>query len=473
MQIFVDILIMIVILGVLISLHEAGHLASAKLFKIYCFEYSSGFGPKLLKVRRKGGETYFSIRAIPLGGYVSMYGEEGAVPEGEEEPAKERSLESKPLWQKLIVFVAGVTVNYLLGLILIFIAVSVFPTYYNGWGYLTPTSGEPLSSAYAPLTLDSASDLYNQVRAALAARDSSLTPEDHLLYAGTVYTFQDGELQYQYQVLDGMVEMEHQKSNGSYEAIGKFAVVYGPDALTKAHDLASDLALFPIIEGEETDPRYAEVGIPNQIDFAGKSQFTLKDAVGEGSYRFKMKLRFLPKLGGDATRPIAASSFAESWDKRVEIEQTVQNKDGVWASFGAQIDVLAIRNSWSEAWEEWAYRVPWANIAIFKGLASIFTSGISNLSGIVGMTAQVGAVMAMGGASMIFLYAGLISINLAIFNLLPFPGLDGWQILVGTIERIIKRKINPKVKGIVSYIGLGLLVLLAVAVTIKDIIGLF
>ena len=74
---------------------------------------------------------------------------------------------------------------------------------------------------------------------------------------------------------------------------------------------------------------------------------------------------------------------------------------------------------------------------------------------------------------MIFLYAGLISINLAFFNLLPFPGLDGWQIVVAIVEKIIRRKINPKVKGIVSYIGLGLLLALAVAVTVKDIIGLF
>jgi membrane-associated protease RseP (regulator of RpoE activity) len=59
------------------------------------------------------------------------------------------------------------------------------------------------------------------------------------------------------------------------------------------------------------------------------------------------------------------------------------------------------------------------------------------------MTAAVGTYSAMGGAAAIFLYAGLISINLAIFNLLPFPGLDGWQILVTLIEGItnrIKRK---------------------------------
>jgi membrane-associated protease RseP (regulator of RpoE activity) len=177
-------------------------------------------------------------------------------------------------------------------------------------------------------------------------------------------------------------------------------------------------------------------------------------------------------------------------------------------------------NSWSGAWKEWAYYVPECNAAIFNGLIGLFIpSNWKNLSGIVGMTAAVGSYSAMGGAAAIFLYAGLISINLAIFNLLPFPGLDGWQILVTLIEGVTNRikrkrwerrrekalaspvlapatanaapaestsakseedlnvykpwKIPDKVKGIVSYVGLGLLLLLMVAVMIKDIIGLF
>ena len=73
-----------------------------------------------------------------------------------------------------------------------------------------------------------------------------------------------------------------------------------------------------------------------------------------------------------------------------------------------------------------------------------------------------------------FLYFwGLISCNLAIFNLLPFPGLDGWHFLVLIIEGITKKDINPKVKSIMSLIGMGLLFLLMIAVTIKDIVKLF
>ena len=76
------ILLFILCLSLLIMVHEAGHLATAKIFKVYCFEYSIGFGPKIFSKKRKNGETYFSIRAIPFGGYVSMYGESDTVPEG-------------------------------------------------------------------------------------------------------------------------------------------------------------------------------------------------------------------------------------------------------------------------------------------------------------------------------------------------------------------------------------------------------
>ena len=69
------ILLFIVCLSTLIMVHEAGHLLTAKIFKVYCFEYAIGFGPRLFSFKRKNGETRFSIRAIPFGGFVSMYGQ--------------------------------------------------------------------------------------------------------------------------------------------------------------------------------------------------------------------------------------------------------------------------------------------------------------------------------------------------------------------------------------------------------------
>lgn len=78
-----SILLCIISLGILVIIHELGHFTMAKLFNVYVNEFSIGFGPQLLK--KKKGETTYSLRAIPLGGYVSMFGEgmeEG--PDGEE-----------------------------------------------------------------------------------------------------------------------------------------------------------------------------------------------------------------------------------------------------------------------------------------------------------------------------------------------------------------------------------------------------
>ena len=63
-----NIVIFIVSLGALIVIHELGHLSTAKLFKVYCYEFSVGMGPALFKHKRKGGETIFSVRALPIGG---------------------------------------------------------------------------------------------------------------------------------------------------------------------------------------------------------------------------------------------------------------------------------------------------------------------------------------------------------------------------------------------------------------------
>ena len=81
-------------------------------------------------------------------------------------------------------------------------------------------------------------------------------------------------------------------------------------------------------------------------------------------------------------------------------------------------------------------------------------------------------VNAAGGARMVFFYAGLISINLAFFNLLPFPGLDGWQLLVTVIEGVSRKKVPQKVQGIVSTICLVLLFGLMIFIAVKDVASL-
>ncbi len=107
------ILYFLILLSVIITIHEAGHLLAAKKFGVYCYEFSFGMGPVLFK--RKKGETQYSIRAIPMGGYVAMAGETDGddlysdveVPEG-------RRITDQIWWKKIIIMLAGVTMNFLL-----------------------------------------------------------------------------------------------------------------------------------------------------------------------------------------------------------------------------------------------------------------------------------------------------------------------------------------------------------------------
>ena len=73
MSFIINLILFLLLLTVIICIHELGHLVAAKLFGVYCFEYSFGMGPVLLK--KQGKETQYSIRALPIGGFVSMAGE--------------------------------------------------------------------------------------------------------------------------------------------------------------------------------------------------------------------------------------------------------------------------------------------------------------------------------------------------------------------------------------------------------------
>ena len=102
----------LILLSVIICIHEAGHLLAAKLFNVYVYEYSFGMGPALFK--KQGKETCYSIRAIPMGGFVSLAGETDEDVHPEIEVPEERRLCNKPAWQKIIILLAGVFMNFVL-----------------------------------------------------------------------------------------------------------------------------------------------------------------------------------------------------------------------------------------------------------------------------------------------------------------------------------------------------------------------
>lgn len=103
------ILFALLFFGVIIMIHECGHFTCAKLFKVKVNEFSLGMGPALFK--RKKSDTLYAVRLFPIGGYVAMEGEDDASED-------DRAFNKKPVWQKMIIVVAGALMNLILGFIL-------------------------------------------------------------------------------------------------------------------------------------------------------------------------------------------------------------------------------------------------------------------------------------------------------------------------------------------------------------------
>ena len=112
-----NIIALLLILSVLIFVHELGHFIMAKLFKVHVYEFAIGMGPMVFSFRRKNDPTLYSLRALPIGGYNSIAGESY---DDDDKLPKENKMCYKPKWQRLLILVAGVTMNFILAFILLF-----------------------------------------------------------------------------------------------------------------------------------------------------------------------------------------------------------------------------------------------------------------------------------------------------------------------------------------------------------------
>jgi len=111
-----SVILAILIFGIMIAIHELGHFLVARAFKVKINEFAIGMGPKLIKKQSKKSGTLYSLRAFPVGGFVSMEGESEASD-------AEGSFSKKTAWQKLLISLAGPAMNILLGFLLTFVLV--------------------------------------------------------------------------------------------------------------------------------------------------------------------------------------------------------------------------------------------------------------------------------------------------------------------------------------------------------------
>ena len=408
------ILLFVVFLSILIVVHELGHLVAAKAFNVYCLEYSVGMGPLIFKYKRKNGETQFSLRGIPFGGYVSMYGEGVELPEGVEVP-ESRSLNGIKWWKRSIILLAGVTMNAILAITFFFIS-NCLPqqntTYVNQIGIAES------STAY----------------------QAGLRNEDIVKMTDFKYKDEVANAEKIYYMLDNQTTF-----NGD-ETVKYATCVCFDELKSYQHvDYSEFMFLYPLKEqivGNETTyiPDFANC--LTQLDFEYAT------------------IHITTRIPGEGDKYVDGTTYA------IKVTQV----DGVIQSFGCSLYIEKIQLNGGEAFVKSFKDFGESSIALFKAVGELFFKPESwkNVGGIVAVGFQTTSVLQnLGFAKFLYVWA-FISVNLAIFNLLPFPGLDGWQLLVTIVEAAFRKKIPEKVKNIVSFIGLALLLILMVAIVIKD-----
>ena len=441
----VSIILFIVAFGVLICIHEAGHLSMAKLFNVYCKEYSIGFGPAIFSKARKGHETKFSLRAIPFGGYVSMYGEGMEDdPEFKDIP-KERSLEGIKKWKKAIILSAGVILNAVLAFVLIFISNVAFPTI--AFTRETIVTSEVLTSQGIQ-----SGDRLRFIYPSSYEDEGSIYPFS--------YDFEDSEKiihANSFFIIDSDVKVGANHLVLAYLPTGNKNEPKFSDGLMLYQGIAKDQIDEKLVYNTQLEKDFIEwakqEGSPEYYPDFENGLYT-----SETDFDFEAGLQFEGKEGFKTVQIHVVSS-----KKAKKVVNTFDDiglsfkRAKIWAPFGTRL-----KNTFVDYGS--------AASAVFRGLKVLFTGGIRNMSGVVGIFDTSASLYSNYTFATYLFFWGLISVNLAIFNLLPFPGLDGWQLLVTAVEGISGKKIPQKLKGIMSLIGLGLLFALMIVIIVLDVL---
>jgi regulator of sigma E protease len=414
------------------------------------FEYSIGFGPKLfLLEKRKPPRPVFSIRALPLGGYVSMYGEGVELPEGVSVPP-ERSLNGVAPWKRAFILSAGIVVNLFLSMLFVVIYATCIKNYWTTEKVYTglDSDGTALSDTSAP----------GEVTYSFWARgsigDYVVKEDSERIYTSYGFAYNGTE----YFVVDPEASISNGGVSASYVACFTPVSVNDTDVLNNLKFFHPRDAFYPTALNEA-------LGLTQYPDVSQTPHTLAVDDV--------LSLQ-VSTIGIDATagRPLR-EQFLNRQTHTVKATAASVNSIVKFGSNTLFIYAYQYYPSFAEGMQNAC--VDYANYltGIGEGFKAIFSFDFSNLGSVVAVGGEINkASTQIGWGRTFFFMGGYLSLNLAIFNLLPFPGLDGWQLLVTIIESGLKKKVSEKVKNTVSVIGLGLLFVFAIAITIKDIVSL-
>lgn len=422
MSIFISILTMLIMLSILTIVHEWGHFIAARIFKVKVTEFSIFMGPAIWSRTSKKSGTKYSIRALPIGGYCAFEDDNGNADAPD-------SLNSQKWYKRLVIFVAGVFLNIVLALILAVILLAFS-------GYETTEINTVSQNTPASFAGIEAGDTLKKIDG-----HSVLTTTDYNLFAYAIKDQNSSD-----EIMDSHYTLTYEKSNGK--------------------EIEYDLKKHAEYTVEKSEDGENDVYSILNYSYTVSTDGTV--------YVFDCVVKEIDdnKALCDITR---TENGMSQTTENVYLDAYEFNSFG-----GTDFCYVKTYNPFKIVGNSVKYLISMVK-SIYISLAWLVTGtvGLEAVSGPVGLTSLVDDVVSASGINIwdkvltMINMTALISVNLGVFNLLPIPGLDGFHVVFIIIELLRGgKKVPPEKQGIISTIGLVLLILLAIVIMFSDIFKL-
>lgn len=439
------ILIGVLLFELIIFIHEFGHFITAKKSGIKVNEFSLGMGPKIFSFGK--GETKYSLRIFPIGGFCAMEGED-------EESPEPRAFNNAKVWKRMIVVIAGAVMNIILGFVLMFVVVVQQNSYSS-----TEVQSFPATSFSSCTGLQSG-DVIKEINGYGISTSMDFnypisTAELKTVDGSTLEIYKEDCGNNLYNMAVSLVQDKNNKLSD--------------EQVSKVNELLSK-STNEIVKAKSKEDAYSVYeNYYKEINNACSIKNYKVEKIVEKETRKRYTADILVERNGE-----------EKLLKNVQFF-TYTTKDNSDPQVSIDFYVKPIEKTFGSVISQTFKQTISTCKMIYASLGGLLTGkfGLKDMSGPIGIASAVTTVASeslssgfMSAVNSIIYVMMIITVNLGLFNMLPFPALDGGRFVFLIIEAIRGKSVPRKVEAIVNGIGMGLLILLMILITANDIFKL-
>jgi regulator of sigma E protease len=424
----------LIVLGVLVAFHELGHFLAARWVGVRVLKFSLGFGPKIFG--RKMGETEYLVSAIPLGGYVKLFGEDETEATTQEDRA--RSFAHKGLWSKVLIVAAGPGFNFILAYFI-----------FAGW-----------LATGAPLFVPTFQDLTPDIEAMVPGSPADTAG---IRVGDRVSRVNGQDISTRNELFDAVAKSNGQPltleiKRGEQTKTLTVTPTKAPGPQASAQEPGYYLGVEetpPLVTSVVQSSPAAKAGLQagdHVVSIEGQTIHTWSQMTGivKENPNHQLQLEVLREGHRVSLTVTPSAEKATVNGQSVEVGKIGISGPGR-SIMRSSTPLLSLYDGLGATWG-------WTELTVI-GLYKMIVGDISskNIGGPLTIANISGEAAAQGASSVVFLIA-ILSINLGVLNLLPIPILDGGHLLFFLIEGILRKPLGERQRELAQQAGLVLLV---------------